>query len=76
MKCQNPLFEVLGKVTFADGPGKGQSCNVATQMVGSGNLLSEGLMFAEKARLDKSKFVEAVKGGTAGSMVMEWLEHE
>ncbi|KAI3871674.1 hypothetical protein MKX03_005671 [Papaver bracteatum] len=33
--------------------------------------LSEGLVFAEKAGLDMNKFVESIRGGAAGSMVME-----
>ncbi|KAJ8565694.1 hypothetical protein K7X08_008270 [Anisodus acutangulus] len=73
VKWLNPLFGVLGKVTFVGGPGKGQSCKIANQIVVGANLLglSEGLVFAEKAGLDKREFVEAVKGGAAGSMVME-----
>ncbi|PIN04231.1 putative dehydrogenase [Handroanthus impetiginosus] len=53
--------------------GKGQSSKIANQIVVGGNLvgLSEGLVFAEKAGLDKNKFLEAVRGGAAGSMVME-----
>ncbi|MCD9640123.1 hypothetical protein HAX54_025233 [Datura stramonium] len=73
VKWLNPLFDVLGKATFVGGPGKGQSCKIANQIVVGANLmgLSEGLVFAERAGLDKRKFVEAVKGGAAGSMVME-----
>lgn len=73
VKWLNPLFDVLGNVSFMGGPGKGQICKIANQVVVGGNLmgLSEGLVFAEKAGLDKRKFVEAVKGGAAGSMVME-----
>ncbi|KAF3674686.1 putative 3-hydroxyisobutyrate dehydrogenase-like 2, mitochondrial [Capsicum annuum] len=73
VKWLNPLFDVLGKGTFMGGPGKGQSCKIANQIVVGANMLglSEGLVFAERAGLDKKKFVEAVKGGAAGSMVME-----
>ncbi|KAH6790614.1 6-phosphogluconate dehydrogenase family protein [Perilla frutescens var. frutescens] len=68
-----PLFDVLGKVSYMGEAGKGQSCKIANQIVVGGGLvgLSEGLVFAEKAGLDKDEFVEAVKGGAAGSMVME-----
>ncbi|KAL2513829.1 putative 3-hydroxyisobutyrate dehydrogenase-like 3 [Forsythia ovata] len=68
-----PLFDVLGKATYMGGPGKGQSCKIANQITVGGNLVgvSEGLVFAEKAGLDKGKFIEAVRGGAAGSMVME-----
>ncbi|KAK6156966.1 hypothetical protein DH2020_011214 [Rehmannia glutinosa] len=68
-----PLFDILGQVNYMGSAGKGQSCKIANQIVVGGNLvgLSEGLVFAEKAGLDKDKFVEAVRGGAAGSMVME-----
>ncbi|KAK4379599.1 hypothetical protein RND71_001461 [Anisodus tanguticus] len=73
VKWLNPLFDVWGKVTFVGGPGKGQSCKIMNQIVVGATLLglSEGLVFAEKAGLDKREFVERVKGGAAGSMVME-----
>ncbi|OIT38124.1 PREDICTED: probable 3-hydroxyisobutyrate dehydrogenase-like 2, mitochondrial [Nicotiana attenuata] len=76
VKWLKPLFDVLGKATFVGGPGKGQSCKIANQIVAGGSLLglSEGLVFVEKAGLDNRKFVEAVKGvkgGAAGSMIME-----
>lgn len=68
-----PLFEVLGKVTYVGEAGCGQSCKIANQIPISANLmgLSEGLMFAERAGLDTKKFLEAVRGGAAGSMAME-----
>lgn len=68
-----PLFDLLGKVTCMGDSGKGQSCKIANQIVVGCNMvgLSEGLVFAEKAGLDKGKFVEAVRGGAAGSMAME-----
>ncbi|KAL3515625.1 hypothetical protein ACH5RR_022527 [Cinchona calisaya] len=73
VKWLKPLFDQMGKVTYVGGPGKGQHCKIANQITVGANLLglSEGLVFAEKAGLDKSKFVEAVRGGAAGSMVME-----
>ncbi|KAK4438288.1 putative 3-hydroxyisobutyrate dehydrogenase-like 3, mitochondrial [Sesamum alatum] len=68
-----PLFDILGKVNYMGSAGKGQSSKIANQIVVGGSLvgLSEGLVFAEKAGLDKDKFLEAVRGGAAGSMVME-----
>ncbi|CAN1775630.1 Probable 3-hydroxyisobutyrate dehydrogenase-like 3, mitochondrial [Linum perenne] len=73
VKWLSPLFDVLGKVTYMGGAGCGQSCKIANQIVVGANLLglSEGLVFAEKSGLDVKKFVGAVKGGAAGSMVME-----
>lgn len=68
-----PLFDVLGKVTYMGSSGKGQSCKIANQVVVGGSLvgLSEGLVFAEKAGLDKMKFLGAIRGGAAGSMALE-----
>lgn len=67
-----PLFDILGQVNHMGSAGKGQRCKIANQIVVGGSLvgLSEGLVFAEKAGLDKDKFLEAVKGGAAGSMAM------
>ncbi|CAH9130623.1 unnamed protein product [Cuscuta epithymum] len=75
VKWLKPLFDVMGKATYMGGPGKGQSCKIANQISVGANLLglSEGLVFAEKAGLDKGEFLEAIRGGAAGSMVMELL---
>lgn len=69
----SPLFEVMGRVTYVGCAGSGQSCKIANQIVVGGNLLglSEGLVFAERAGLGKREFLEALRGGAAGSMVME-----
>ncbi|KAF9690218.1 hypothetical protein SADUNF_Sadunf01G0172700 [Salix dunnii] len=69
----SPLYEVLGKVTYMGQAGCGQSCKIANQIVVGANLLglSEGLVFAEKAGLDERRFLNAVRTGSAGSMVME-----
>ncbi|XP_015893643.2 probable 3-hydroxyisobutyrate dehydrogenase-like 3, mitochondrial [Ziziphus jujuba] len=69
----SPLFEVMGKATYMGRAGCGQSCKIANQVVVGANLLglSEGLVFAEKAGLDVKQFVEAIRGGAAGSKVME-----
>ncbi|CAH9081954.1 unnamed protein product [Cuscuta europaea] len=73
VKWLKPLFDIMGTVTYMGGPGKGQSCKIANQISVGANLLglSEGLVFAEKAGLDKGEFLEAIRGGAAGSMVME-----
>ncbi|CAN0880828.1 Probable 3-hydroxyisobutyrate dehydrogenase-like 3, mitochondrial [Linum grandiflorum] len=73
VKWLSPLYDVLGKVTYMGGAGCGQSCKIANQIVVGANLLglSEGLFFAKKSGLDANTFVDAVKGGAAGSMVME-----
>lgn len=69
----SPLFEVMGKATYMGPAGCGMSCKIANQIVVAANSvgLSEGLVFAERAGLDTRRFLEAVRGGAAGSMVME-----
>lgn len=73
VKWLTPLFEILGRVTYMGEAGCGQSCKIANQITVGANLLglSEGLVFAERAGLDVRLFMEAVKGGAAGSMAME-----
>uniref|UniRef100_A0A7N0ZVQ9 Uncharacterized protein n=1 Tax=Kalanchoe fedtschenkoi TaxID=63787 RepID=A0A7N0ZVQ9_KALFE len=69
-----PLFDLMGRATYMGKAGCGQSCKVANQIAVAGNLLGlcEGLMFAKKAGgLDLPQWVESVKDGAAGSMVME-----
>lgn len=73
VKWLTPLFEILGRVTYMGEAGCGQSCKIANQITVGANLLglSEGLVFAERAGLGVRLFMEAVKGGAAGSMAME-----
>ncbi|PIA41519.1 hypothetical protein AQUCO_02200145v1 [Aquilegia coerulea] len=73
VKWLTPLFQIMGKPTYVGESGCGQSCKIANQITVSANLvgLSEGLVFAKQAGLDLKQFVESVKGGAAGSMVME-----
>ncbi|KAK3011324.1 hypothetical protein RJ639_011711, partial [Escallonia herrerae] len=68
-----PLFDLMGRATYLGGAGSGQTCKIANQITVGANLLglSEGLVFAERAGLDVARFMEAVRGGAAGSMVME-----
>ncbi|XP_062029307.1 probable 3-hydroxyisobutyrate dehydrogenase-like 3, mitochondrial [Rosa rugosa] len=68
-----PLFDIMGKVTYMGEAGCGQSCKIANNIVGGVSFvgLSEGLVFAERAGLDLKQFLEAVRGGAAGSTLME-----
>ncbi|EOX98062.1 6-phosphogluconate dehydrogenase family protein [Theobroma cacao] len=68
-----PLFDLMGRVTYMGEAGCGQSCKIGNQIMVGANLmgLSEGFVFAEKAGLDLRKYMEAVRGGSAGSMAME-----
>lgn len=53
--------------------GYGQCCKIGNQIMVGANLmgLSEGFVFAEKAGLELSMYMEAIRGGGAGSMAME-----
>lgn len=68
-----PLYNVMGKGTYEGAPGCGMSCKIANQMIVAANMLglSEGLVFAERAGLDKQQWMDAVRGGAAGSKAME-----
>lgn len=69
----SPVFNVLGKATYMGSAGCGQSCKIANQIVVGANLLglSEGMVFAEQAGLDVGQWMNAVRGGSARSKVME-----
>ncbi|KAK9287176.1 hypothetical protein L1049_015587 [Liquidambar formosana] len=69
----SPLFEIMGRATYVGKAGCGQSCKIANQITVGGNLvgLSEGLVFAGQAGLDVRQWMESVRSGAAGSMVME-----
>ncbi|KAL5708220.1 hypothetical protein ACHQM5_019039 [Ranunculus cassubicifolius] len=68
-----PLFEILGKPTYVGESGCGQSCKIANQITVGANIvgLSEALVFAEETGLDLKQFMESIRGGAAGSKVME-----
>lgn len=68
-----PLFEVIGASYTLVGPiGSGNTCKLTNQIIVALNIaaLSEGLLFAKKAGTDPRKVFEAIKGGLAGSTVM------
>ena len=72
-KCR-PLFEVLGKsIKLVGGNGAGQTAKLANQMIVAINIaaLSEGLVFASKLGVDPDSLIGAIRGGLAGSAVME-----
>lgn len=68
-----PLFEKMGASYILVGPiGSGNTCKLTNQIIVALNIaaLSEGLVFAKKAGTDPRKVFEAIKGGLAGSTVM------
>ncbi|KAJ6800855.1 uncharacterized protein M6B38_202330 [Iris pallida] len=69
----SPLFDVLGRATYMGPAGTGQSAKIANQIAIGGSILglSESLAFAEGVGLNLGLFLEAVRGGAAGSKAME-----
>lgn len=69
----SPLLEVLGKVSYMGGAGKGQFAKLGNQItIASGMVgLVEGMVYAHKAGLDVRVFLEAIAGGAAGSRSLD-----
>lgn len=68
-----PLLLKMGKSATWVGPiGSGNTCKLTNQIIVAINIagLAEGLMLAEKAGADTQLVFEAIKGGLAGSNVM------
>ncbi len=68
-----PFFDVLGGSAVLVGPiGSGNTCRLTNQIIVAVNIaaLSEGLMLAKRAGADAEKVFHAIKGGLAGSTVM------
>ncbi|MHB1419721.1 MAG: 2-hydroxy-3-oxopropionate reductase [Bacillota bacterium] len=68
-----PLFDILGSSAVLIGKiGSGNTCKLTNQIIVALNIaaLSEGLLLAKKAGVDPEKVFEAIKGGLAGSTVM------
>lgn len=69
-----PLFAALGStITRVGGHGAGQVAKAANQMIVAANLasLAEALVFVSRQGLDPAAVVEAIRGGLAGSKVMD-----
>lgn len=68
-----PLFDVLGSSALLVGPiGSGNTCKLTNQIIVALNIsaLSEGLLLAKRAGADVEKVFQAIRGGLAGSTVM------
>lgn len=68
-----PVLAAMGSSATWVGPaGSGNTCKLTNQVIVAVNIaaLAEGLMLAEKAGADTQKVFEAIKGGLAGSNVM------
>lgn len=69
----NPLFALLGKVNYMGAPGKGQFAKLANQITIASTMvgLVEGMVYAHKAGLDVSLFLDAISTGAAGSKSLD-----
>lgn len=68
-----PLFRVMGGSYTLVGPiGSGNTCKLTNQIIVAVNIaaLAEGMMLARRAGTDPEKVFEAIRGGLAGSTVM------
>lgn len=68
-----PLFDILGASAMLVGPiGSGNICKLTNNIIVALNIasLAEGLLLAQKAGADVQKVFDAIKGGLAGSTVM------
>ncbi len=69
-----PVLKSVGtSVTWVGDIGSGNMCKLANQIIVAANLaaLSEALVFVRKSGGDPTKVFEAIRGGLAGSQVME-----
>lgn len=69
-----PLFEALGKSHILVGPlGSGNTCKLTNNMIVAGNIaiLSEALTLCRKSGTDLTRVLDAIRGGSAGSAVLE-----
>ena len=69
----SPIFEAVGaSIVLCGGYGAGNTTKLANQIIVAANIeaLAEGLVLARKAGLDPNTVFEAIKGGLAGSNVM------
>ena len=69
-----PIFDVLGSSAILIGPsGSGSVAKLANQIIVNNTIavVSEALVFAKKAGADPEKVYQAIRGGLAGSAVLD-----
>ena len=69
-----PFFDILGSSSILIGPsGSGSSAKLANQMIVNNTIavVSEAFVFAAKAGADPEKVFQAIRGGLAGSAVLD-----
>ena len=73
-ETMKPYFDVLGSSALLIGPsGSGSVAKLANQIIVNLNIaaVSEALVFAVKAGVDPMKIYQAIRGGLAGSAVLD-----
>jgi len=69
-----PLFKAMGSSYILVGPlGSGNTAKLTNNMIVAGNIaiLSEALMLCKESGTDLQKVLDAIRGGSAGSAVLE-----
>lgn len=69
-----PLFKAMGSSYVLVGPlGSGNTAKLTNNMIVAGNIaiLSEALMLCKESGTDLTKVLDAIRGGSAGSAVLE-----
>ncbi len=69
-----PFFDILGSSALLIGPsGSGSTAKLANQMIVNNTIavVSEAFVFAAKAGADPEKVYQAIRGGLAGSAVLD-----
>lgn len=69
-----PLFEAMGEnIVYVGDNGAGSTVKLANQIIVNVNIaaLSEAVVLASKSGVDLNKMFEAIRGGLAGSAVMD-----
>ncbi len=69
-----PLFDILGSSAILIGPsGSGSTAKLANQIIVNNTIavVSEAMVFASKAGADPEKVYQAIRGGLAGSAVLD-----
>ena len=64
-----PLLQLMGTPRTMAGPGSGQHCKMANQIGIANTMLGmvEGMLYAHKAGLNVPEYLDAIRGGGAGS---------
>lgn len=71
--CKDILAAMGSKIVYCGVSGSGNTAKLVNQIIVAGNLalISEGFMLAKRAGADPNVVFEAVRGGLAGSAIME-----